>query len=515
VRFNAPSAAKISSPRSDPTSNSSSATAGGLGAGFTSAALGGEGTETSGACAGTVTVAALPPQALPTAHATQIHRFVPHSTRIPVMPRRIPRHRARGSANVARHAFPRPCNEVSGLTERVVRRVALVIKNLDVGGAEQQVIALALGLARHGWQPLLVTLDAASSADVLAPLLTEQAIPWHTAGLQPGVRGFGSLGVRVARRLARVIAEAGVEIVHGHMVHANLLSRLACASLPAVRVINTVHNEHEAPPGSLKLWLEDRLYAWTEPLNDFTTCVCQRGVERHLAARASSPGRIAYLANGIDVSRWSRLPGRKERLCAELRLPHDAWLWLSVMRLRPEKDPANLLRAFGLHAARRPLAQLVIAGDGPMESRARAFAHTLGIESRVHFLGRRRDVVELMSAADGFVMSSEREGMPMVLLEAALCGLPVAATDVGNTAELVPPDVGRVVPSHDADALAAAMTLVLDDPRLRTRALQRATEVAAEFDIDRVVRRWIQLYERVLSSPPRGWSRRLAAAIPK
>ncbi|HVZ36765.1 MAG TPA: glycosyltransferase, partial [Polyangiaceae bacterium] len=407
------------------------------------------------------------------------------------------------------------CSEVTGLTEtgRVARRVALVIKNLDVGGAEQQVVALALGLARHGWQPLVITLDAASPADVLAPLLTERAISWRSAGLQPGVRGFGSLGLRVARRLARVIAEAEVEIVHGHMVHANLLSRLACASLPAVRVISTVHNEHEAPPGSLKLWFEDRLYAWSEPFNDFTTCVCQRGVERHLAAHASSPGRIAYLANGIDVSRWSRLPARKERLCAELQLPHDSWLWLSVMRLRPEKDPANLLRAFRLHAAERPAAQLVIAGDGPMEAEARALARRLGIERRVHFLGRRRDVVELMSAADGFVMSSEREGMPMVLLEAALCGLPVAATDVGNTAELVPPDAGRVVPSHDAGALAAAMTHVLDEPRLRTRALQRATQVATEFDIDHVVRRWIQLYERVLSSPPRPWRRRVAAAI--
>jgi glycosyltransferase involved in cell wall biosynthesis len=437
-----------------------------------------------------------------------------HTAPDPVLPRRIPRHRGRGSANVAGHAHTCNCRKVAELreTRRTARRVALVIKNLDVGGAEQQVVALALGLARHGWQPVVVTLDAPSPADVLATLLTEQAIPWRTAGLQPGVRGVGSLGFRVARQLAHVIAEAGAEIVHGHMVHANLLSRLACASLPAVRVISTVHNEHEAPPGSLKLWLEDRLYGWSEPLSDFTTCVCQRGVERHLAAHASSLGRIAYLANGIDVSRWSRLPDRKERLCAELQLPQDAWLWLSVMRLRPEKDPANLLRAFRLHGARRPAAQLVIAGDGPMESEARALARTLGIERRVHFLGRRRDVVELMSAADGFVMSSEREGMPMVLLEAALCGLPVVATDVGNTAELIPPDAGRVVSSHDADALAAAMTHVFDDPRLRTRALQRATEVAAEFDIDQVVRRWIQLYERVLWSP-RYWRRRVATLI--
>jgi glycosyltransferase involved in cell wall biosynthesis len=388
-------------------------------------------------------------------------------------------------------------------------RVALVIKNLDVGGAEQQVLALCQGLGKRGWTPIVITLDEPSAADVLAPALTEAGISRRSVGIPAGARGARSIGWGYARALARVLSEEGVSIAHGHMVNANLLVRLAGTLAPNVRVIATVHNEHEAERGSLKLWLEDLLYRYSEPLGDLTTCVCRSGVQRHIQAGASSPEHICYMPNGIETSEWSRVPGARERISAELSLDAADFLWLWVGRFRPEKDHELLLRSFAHHVAGHPRSRLLLVGDGATKARAEALSRELGLTSKVYFLGLRRDVRELMSAADAFVMSSRREGMPIVLLEATLCGLPVVATNVGNIAEIIAADSGCVV-ARDPVALANAMTEVANDGRFRQQALARVPLLTQEYDLDQIAKRWIDLYARVLESSPRTAARRVS-----
>ena len=184
---------------------------------------------------------------------------------------------------------------------------------------------------------------------------------------------------------------------------------------------------------------------------------------------------------------------------AELGLT-DEFLWLAAGRLEAVKDYPTLLEAM----ARAPEnARLVIAGDGPLRDGLVELAARLGLDGRVRFLGFEADVTRWMQAADAFVLSSRWEGLPMGLLEAGACALPVVATDVQGTGEVVVDGVtGTLVAAGDAVALAEAMTRVMQAPEVErlamgTRARQRVIE---KFSMESVLDRWEALYEGLLGT---------------
>ncbi|HEY5940892.1 MAG TPA: glycosyltransferase, partial [Gemmatimonadales bacterium] len=138
---------------------------------------------------------------------------------------------------------------------------------------------------------------------------------------------------------------------------------------------------------------------------------------------------------------------------------------------------------------------------GSLQEATETLARALGLGDGVRFLGVRQDVAELMSAADGYVMSSAWEGMPIVLLEAAAAGLPIVATRVGGNAEVVREnESGFLVPARDSDALAAAMLRLIALPDAERRSLgERGREhVRASYGLSLVVDRWLEIYRGVL-----------------
>jgi glycosyltransferase involved in cell wall biosynthesis len=146
---------------------------------------------------------------------------------------------------------------------------------------------------------------------------------------------------------------------------------------------------------------------------------------------------------------------------------------------------------------------LLLAGSGPLQGQIQQLAETLGVSSRVRFLGLRTDVPDLLSAADAFVLASQWEGAPISILEAAAASRPVVATAVGGIGELVLE--GRtgwlVPPRHDA-ALGRAMALAMGTvPEVRAEMGRAAYDrVVREFSIEAVVTRWIDLYASILST---------------
>lgn len=389
-----------------------------------------------------------------------------------------------------------------------MRRILLLITGLGVGGAETQVVALAKAMRRRGWEVHVASLTPPGA---LGEELQSEGIPVASLDLR------GRLPhPRSVDRLVRLLRSWRPHVVHAHMFHANLLARLVRTVAPVPLLISTAHGTYEASSrakGLREITWRERAYRLTDFLCDLTTQISQVGLERYVRVRAAPPRKIRVVPNGVDTSVLAPDPEARRATRAELGLD-DQFLWLAVGRIERAKDCPNLLRAFASVVREQCRTTLLIAGEGSQGEEVRAVAGELCLGSRVRFLGVRRDVPRIMNGADGYVMSSSWEGLPMVLLEAHACGLPIVTTAVGGCGEIVKNgETGFVVPSRDPDALARAMVQLMDlsdgeRRRMAEGARRRATD---QFSLEHIVDRWEAVYAEFLDRngmKPRRMARR-------
>lgn len=368
-----------------------------------------------------------------------------------------------------------------------VQRIAFVVNTLTHGGAEIQVSRLARGFKRRG---CAVTVISMVPPDALVEELQTAGIEVSCLNMKPGVPNPAAI-----LRLRRHLNQFRPQVVHSHIAHANILSRVTRVMSDFPVLICTAHSIKE---GGRMLTLA---YRWTDWLADLTTNVSQAGVERQVQHRAGSPQRIRFVPNGLDLEHFRPEPQWRPRIREELKLGSD-FVWLAVGRMEPPKDYPTMIEAFAEVVAQRPETTLLIAGQGARETEVREAIQRHSVANRVRLLGVRPDVHALMNAADGYVMSSQWEGMPLVLQEAAAVGLPVVATDVGGNREVVLPDEsGLIVPSRDPQALASAMRTLMATPPARRAEMGRRgrAHVEALFGIEHVLDLWESIYAELLA----------------
>jgi glycosyltransferase involved in cell wall biosynthesis len=351
-----------------------------------------------------------------------------------------------------------------------LKRVALLITGLERGGAELQVVELAGALRNCGWDVAVFALRRGPLAEELAKRGVA-APPLHSL-----------LGFRP-------------HILHSHLFHANIAARIARLFLPLPVVISTVHSLAESSRRGAEVRYRDFVYRITGALSDANVFVSTAAANRHLEASAVTAARTHVIPNGVDTDRFRPDPERRARTRSDLAVGDD-FVWLAAGRLMWKKNYPMMLRA--MERQRRSI--LLIAGAGPDEAELRAMA-----PGTVRFLGARTDLPDLMNAADGLVLSSTVEGLPMVLLEAAASGLPCVATAVGGVAEAVLADrTGYLVSPGDTDALSHAMRLLsVLPPADREVMSHEAREYAlARFDLHAIVEQWEHLYRTLLAKEP-------------
>jgi glycosyltransferase involved in cell wall biosynthesis len=362
------------------------------------------------------------------------------------------------------------------------RRLLFVINTLGWGGAESQVIDLAVRFQSRGWTVAVATLvDQAERRGALE----EAGVEVHTLGMTRGVPD-----IRAVFRLIRLIRNFRPTVVHSHIVHANLLSRVARLFCSIPLLISSAHNMNEGGR-----WREVA-YRLTDRLTDLTTNVSRVAVERSIEVGSAPAHRIRFMANGIDLDRFRRDAEVRAAVRDSLGVG-GRFVWLAVGRFYAQKDYPNLIRAFREVADHAANPILLIVGEGPERDMVEDAARAEQLEEGVRFLGRRDDVPDLMNAADGYVMSSAWEGLPIVLLEAAASGLPIVATEVGGNAQIVNDgETGELISAGDSAALSAAMTRMMERSEEERWSMgQKAVEfVRATFGIEEVVDRWEDLY---------------------
>ena len=363
-------------------------------------------------------------------------------------------------------------------------RVTLAITDLDVGGAERALVALALGLDRARWRPTVACL---AGEGALAGPLRDAGIEVVCLGVSPR-RPVAAVGA-----LTRAFRRERPAIVQSFLFHANIASRLAARRAGRPPVVGGLRVAERRRSRRWHLTL-DRL---TAPLGVGSVCV-SRGVERFSIKQGKlDPDRLVVIPNGVDPARFDAATPVDR---GSIGVPEDAVLALYVGRLDPQKGLNDLFRAAGHVARNCPAWHLVLAGDGPLRAELVARSELAGLAGRVHWLGRRDDVPGLLRAADLLVLPSLWEGMPNVVLEAMAAGLPVVATQVEGTEDLViPGQTGWLVPPNRSGPLADALLAAATDPD-RRRAYGQAgrARVEAEFTPGRVVAAYERLWAGVL-----------------
>ncbi|NER91205.1 glycosyltransferase [Moorena sp. SIO3A2] len=365
--------------------------------------------------------------------------------------------------------------------------IVLLSTGLGVGGAEQQVMYLAHALVAKGHQVRILSLIPIGQMGLEAQA---QGLSVHSLNMKRGVPE-----PRALLELINLLRQWQPQIVHSHMFHANLMARIARIFTPIQVLVATAHNLKEGGR-----WREVA-YRCTDPWCDLTTQVSQAGLERYIKVGVVPKHKIKFIPNVVDSEKFQHHPEVRSKIRQELNLG-DEFVWLAAGRNHEQKDYPNMLKAFAQIAQRYKNAILLIAGDGFLGSKEETLAEKLGIESQVRFLGVRRDIPALMSAADAYLMSSAWEGMPVVLLEASASGLPMVATDVGGNREVIlDGKTGIIVPPQNFEALAKAMQNLMELPLFERQKMGQLSRyyIAENHSFDQGLIKWLELYYQLLN----------------
>jgi len=297
---------------------------------------------------------------------------------------------------------------------------------------------------------------------------------------------------RVLRKIAQLCRQENVRIWHGHDYKSNLyglLLRRRCG----LRLVTTVHGWVQKTGRTPLYWAVDR---WSLRRYERVVAVSQ-DLEAECARIGVPSDRLVRIDNGIDVGAWRRR-GPPAASALRAAVPAGRLVVGAVGRLSEEKGFDLLIEAVTRAVARGADVELWIAGEGPEQAKLAALA--AASPARVRLLGFRTDVRELQEAFDVFVLSSLREGLPNVVLEAMACEVPVLATRCGGVEAAVRDDVeGLLVPPGSVEALESGLVRLAADPNLRARLARAGRErVEREFSFARRMERFAQLYETLL-----------------
>lgn len=364
--------------------------------------------------------------------------------------------------------------------------ICIVTTGLAYGGAETQLVSLAIMLKQRGWSVSVVSM---LSPTAFIDELYSHGIPIYDLNMSRGVPD-----IRALFRFVKILRELKPQFVHAHMVHANLLARVARIFVRIPVLVCTAHSINEGGRA------REIAYRATDFLSDMTSQVSSAGLSRYVREHVVPADKIRFIPNGVSLSRFSLRHDERCRLRCALGVD-DAFVWLSVGRFENPKDQLTLIKAFSLVKNCRK-AVLLLVGDGSQRGWSEDCVRDLGLEHRVMFLGIRNDVSELMSASDAFVLSSRWEGMPLVLLEAAAVGLPVVASDVGGVPEVVVNGVsGFLVPPSQPEALSIEMSklMSMSSNELEIMGQAGSQYVGNCFSLDSVTSQWEDLYLELLT----------------
>ena len=363
-------------------------------------------------------------------------------------------------------------------------RVVYLAHTFQVGGAEEMVLNLVRHLPSR-FEPMVCCIHE------LGPIgaeIRDSGTPISVLGLNPGLRRPWDVA-----RIRRYLRDAQPQIVHTFLLTASIYGRLAAMLARVPIVIGTEVNiyERKRPSHALAERLlmpgTDRVVASAESVRQF-----------YIRQVHADPAKVDVIYNAVD---WAQLQTTttREATRRSLNLPCDQPVAGIIARLTEQKGHRYLFDALA-HTPGLEALHVLVVGDGELRGRLSRCVEELGLSSRVHFAGARRDLGDLLNAVDLFVLPSLWEGLPLSRALAMGAGLPVVATRVAGLPEVVEHErTGLLVPPADAAALGSALARVVGDPVFAHRLAGAARDaVLPKFGVDGYVASVVALYDRLL-----------------
>lgn len=381
-------------------------------------------------------------------------------------------------------------------------KILHLIPTLSSGGAERQLTNVVRGTSIEAINHVVCVIG---EAEFFAPYIREANFKVIELNIN-GKRPF----LETALKFRKIIAEEKPDIIHSWLYDANVSARLANFLNGKTPIITSLQlADYEPEVGRIGNYNPRKVQA-LKYIDKFTALVakpffvpCSEFVKNSYAHRYGlDESRTQVIYNAVDPSVLSASEDDLKKIRAELALPLDAFVYLNVGRLDPQKNHKVLFEAFQAVAAEIPNAFLLLAGIGPLENELKNLAGSLGIAEKILFLGRRNDVGALLELADVFAFPSFFEGLPVALVEAMFKRLPCVASRIEVFEEVITDrETGLLVNPNSAAELKDAMIELYRNASLRKSLGENAfREAKAKYDIAVTARQWEKFYQKVKAS---------------
>jgi len=378
-------------------------------------------------------------------------------------------------------------SKVTGPDTRLQERrteIWFLIGQLPVGGTERTLLDLARNLDQSRYAVTIWTIkDEGRLIKEVSEFVDYRSL-----------KASGKSDVLAPLRFIREVRKQQPDIIQSFLYYDNLLARFSGLTTQNASIITGVRAIPEEPP--LLRRVSER---YTFGLSDLIVSNSQAGME-YVIARGANPEKVEVIRNGRQISKFVS-GSASERVCQQLQIDGDLPVVGTVGRLVRRKGHLDLLNAWPLVLNAYPDAQLLFVGDGPEREGFEAKATELGCRESVTFAGHRDDVPDMLDLMDVFVFPSHFDGLPGALIEAMIAELPIVATPVDGSAELIDDGVtGMFVPPRNSEEISRRVTDMLDDADMRENLGTAASEYARkEFALENMVAKFEKLYDDLLS----------------
>ena len=377
-----------------------------------------------------------------------------------------------------------------------------MIARLNMGGPAHHVSLLSGLLDEDRYETLLLHGDVgageASLADVAARWRASlQEVP----GLGPEIRP--ARDVRALASLVRTMRARRPDLLHTHTAKAGLLGRLAAliAGSPRPVIVHTYHGHVlEGYFGPIRNRVYRSLERWLGARSDVLIGVSQATVDDLVRLGVAPRSKFRVVPIGLDLDPFLEAgDAERESFRAACGVASGDVLLTFVGRLVPIKRVDLALQAVARARGLGAPVRLAVVGDGELRESLERIASALGIERDVRFLGYRSDVAAVAAGSDIALLTSDNEGTPVSLIEAAAASRPAVATAVGGVPDVVTPATGVLLPPGDADGLGAAIAALSSEPVRRTEMGEAARRhVRERFSVARLLRDIDELYAELM-----------------